>query len=303
MEGRSVRHGSILLLGAVVVLLLGAAPVAAHHKDGHEGGPKDKGSSGSTVTEDNDDNDGGTPNNEPDDGDNKHPSGKDRSVEPGNSGNQGKSPSDPDGDSNGGPDKPGGSGGDDLADQDGNNGCGNDDDFEDDNNGNCGGPEHEARESKSVCTGDMSKGREKKCDAPAPAEDASCPDGETMGSDEGGCGSPEADDDVCVDDSTMPVGTTCDDAVADTPTTPDESGPLTGGLETGADVLGETISRDIGGGGSDAPAFALGDQAFAAGPAQRPATMPLTGADVMTFLAAGLGLFVTGLGIVRFRGD
>ena len=92
------------------------------------------------FTEDTDTNDGGTPNNVVDDGDNQHPSGRDRSVEPGGSGNQGNSPSDPDGDSNGGPDKPNGPGGVDLADQDGNNGCGNDDDFEDDNNGNCGGP-------------------------------------------------------------------------------------------------------------------------------------------------------------------
>jgi hypothetical protein len=97
------------------------------------------------VTEDNDTNDGGTPNNVVDDGDNQHPSGRDRSVEPGGSGNQGNAQSDPDDDgrgpdrSNGGVDQPGGPGGDDLADQDGNNGCGNDDDFEDDNEGHCRG--------------------------------------------------------------------------------------------------------------------------------------------------------------------
>jgi hypothetical protein len=89
----------------------------------------------SNVTEDNDND--GVPNNVPDGGDNRHPSGKDRSVEPGGSGNQGNSPSDPDGMSNGGADKPGGTGGIDKLDQDGNNGCGNDDDFEDDNNGRC----------------------------------------------------------------------------------------------------------------------------------------------------------------------
>ena len=95
--------------------------------------------------------------------DNQHPSGKDRSEEPGGSGNQGKSESDPD--DNVGPmrnecgaspasdprggctDKPGGSGGMDLQDQDGNNGCGNDDDFDDDNNGHCGG---KAKESPPV---------------------------------------------------------------------------------------------------------------------------------------------------------
>jgi hypothetical protein len=96
------------------------------------------------YTEDNDTNDGGTPNNVVDNGDNAHPSGNDRSVEPGGSGNQGKAESDPDDNglgpdrSNGGPDKPNGSGGVDKADQDGNNGCGNDDDFEDDNEGWCG---------------------------------------------------------------------------------------------------------------------------------------------------------------------
>jgi hypothetical protein len=93
------------------------------------------GDRGDGVTEDNDSD--GVPNNVPDDGDNRHPSGRDRSVENGNSGNQGNSPSDPDGMSNGGADKPGGTGGVDQHDQDGNNGCGNDDDFEDDNNGKC----------------------------------------------------------------------------------------------------------------------------------------------------------------------
>ncbi|MBW3669506.1 MAG: hypothetical protein KY443_09885, partial [Actinobacteria bacterium] len=76
----------------------------------------------------------GAPDKEPDTTPNDHPSGKDKSEEPGGSGTQGKSTSDPDGMSNGGADKPGGSGGFD-ADKDGNNGCGNDDDFEDDNNG------------------------------------------------------------------------------------------------------------------------------------------------------------------------
>jgi hypothetical protein len=87
-----------------------------------------------------------------DEGDNRHPSGKDRSVENGPEGAdgsiQGKSPSAPDNDGRGperdstlhpGVDKPGYSGGDDRADQDNNNGCGNDDDFEDDNEGWCGG--------------------------------------------------------------------------------------------------------------------------------------------------------------------
>ena len=99
---------------------------------------------GTAYTEDDDTNDGGTPNNVADSGDNRHPSGKDRSVEHGKSGNQGKAESDPDNNgkgperNTGGPDKPNGSGGIDKADQDGNNGCGNDDDFEDDSEGWCG---------------------------------------------------------------------------------------------------------------------------------------------------------------------
>jgi len=81
----------------------------------------------------------------PDEGDNEHPSGKDRSIEHGKSTAQGKAKSDPDDDtrgperSNNGPDKqPKGAGGVDKEDQDNNNGCGNDDDFEDDNEGWCG---------------------------------------------------------------------------------------------------------------------------------------------------------------------
>jgi hypothetical protein len=114
----------------------------------------DKADKGSTWTEDNDTNDGGTPNNVADDGDNRHPSGKDRSVEHGGSGNQGKSASDPDGMKNGGADKPNGPGGIDKADQDGNNGCGNDDDFEDDNNGNCGGKAHVKPEASKPAKAD-----------------------------------------------------------------------------------------------------------------------------------------------------
>ncbi|HUP87656.1 MAG TPA: hypothetical protein VM143_18530 [Acidimicrobiales bacterium] len=102
------------------------------------GGKGDSKGSRATVTENTDTNDDGTPNNVADSGDDRHPSGKDRSVENGGSGNQGASTSDPDGASNGGADKPDGAGGIDAADQDGNNGCGNDDDFEDDNNGWCG---------------------------------------------------------------------------------------------------------------------------------------------------------------------
>jgi hypothetical protein len=152
----------ISVLSIIALVALMATPALAHHKDGHENGPGssndrtetsatsdhdgDADSDSSTsYTEDNDTNDGGTANNVADEGDNKHPSGKDRSVENGGSGTQGKSESNPD-DSKGpmryegalGDDKANGPGGTDLADQDGNNGCGNDDDFDDDNNGHCG---------------------------------------------------------------------------------------------------------------------------------------------------------------------
>ena len=85
-------------------------------------------------------------------GETQHPSGKDRTTEPGGSGSQGASTSDPDGDSNGGLDKPGGDGGVYTGDQDGNNGCGNDQDFEDDNNGWCGNKPKPEKPAKDVKT-------------------------------------------------------------------------------------------------------------------------------------------------------
>ena len=157
----SIASALLTLLSALLALLLLSAPAFAHHKGDHEQGQGQQTTSdagdrdgdadsdaNTAYTEDNDTNDGNTPNNVSDDGDNAHPSGKDRSVENGNSGTQGKSESNPD-DTNGpmryegqpGDDKANGPGGTDLADQDGNNGCGNDDDFDDDNNGWCGKPE------------------------------------------------------------------------------------------------------------------------------------------------------------------
>lgn len=106
----------------------------------------------------------------PDDGDNHHPSAKDRSFEHGGSGTQGRSTSDPDSLSNAGADKPGGAGGVDKGDQDGNNGCGNDDDFEDDNNGNCGG-RHKDR-SRSCRTKTKSPSDDSVCGESATARPA-----------------------------------------------------------------------------------------------------------------------------------
>ena len=114
------------------------------------------------VTEDTDDD--GVPNNIADAGDNRHPSGKDRSVERGGSGNQGKARSDPDGTSNGGRDQPGGSGGVDRLDQDGNNGCGNDDDFEDDNRGRCGRAKTKTGPGSKGKPADVPRGKDKAAD-------------------------------------------------------------------------------------------------------------------------------------------
>lgn len=136
-QPRSLWSATMVAIGAIALVGTTFVGTAGATVDGH-------GSRQTAYTEDNDHNDGGTLNNVADSGDDKHPSGKDRSVEHGGSGNQGKAQSDPDDDgrgpdrSNGGPDKPNGSGGVDKADQDGNNGCGNDDDFEDDNEGWCG---------------------------------------------------------------------------------------------------------------------------------------------------------------------
>ena len=125
------------------VLLVMAAPVALAG-GGDKDGDADSDSS-TSYTEDSDSD--GVGDGISDDGDNAHPSGKDKSVEKGGSGTQGKSESNPD-DSKGpmrsegqpGDDKANGPGGSDIYDQDGNNGCGNDDDFDDDNNGWCGKP-------------------------------------------------------------------------------------------------------------------------------------------------------------------
>jgi hypothetical protein len=162
------RRSTILVLLAVLLALglMTAAPAVAHHRQKHDTGKAGASRAGasdhdgdadnsSTVTTENDDADGVS--NAGDTNESHHPSGKDKFIENGKSGNQGKSESDPD--DNVGPmrreeppcdndprgadkctDKPGGSGGHDILDQDGNNGCGNDQDFDDDNNGWCGKP-------------------------------------------------------------------------------------------------------------------------------------------------------------------
>jgi hypothetical protein len=161
------RSTILVVLAALLALgLMVAAPVAfAHHRGKHDNGRASASGGGSdhdgdadnesALTTEDDDADGVS--NAGDTNESHHPSGKDKFLENGKSGNQGKSESDPD--DNVGPmrreeppcdndprgadkctDKPGGSGGHDTLDQDGNNGCGNDQDFDDDNNGWCGKP-------------------------------------------------------------------------------------------------------------------------------------------------------------------
>lgn len=156
---RKKKANSLLISGVISALaslaIVAVAPGFA--------GPSEKASQ--TAPKDNDGDADSDPNTAyeddhttADEGDNAHPSGKDRSVENGGSGNQGKSESNPD-DSKGpmryegakGDDKPAGPGGTDLADQDGNNGCGNDDDFNDDNNGWCGKPRSSSTPPSKTC--------------------------------------------------------------------------------------------------------------------------------------------------------
>jgi hypothetical protein len=135
MQTRNLRYAGAALLAFVLAL---PASALASHQPNHVGAP-----GGTAAITENNDSDG-VPNNIPDEGDNQHPSGKDRSVENGGSGDQGRSSSTPDQNGrgperdNGGTDKPNGPGGADIIDQDRNNGCGNDDDFDDDNEGLCG---------------------------------------------------------------------------------------------------------------------------------------------------------------------
>jgi hypothetical protein len=202
---RTTRRTTPRVLAAsgtlVAVLLAGVGTAGADgHGQGHGQGHGPGHAEGrerpaATATEDTDGNDGDTPDDVADAGDDQHPSGRDRSVEPGGSGNQGRASADPDDDgrgpdrSNGGADRPDGPGGEDLADQDGNNGCGNDDDFEDDNEGWCGRrPERRRDETPAAptpgsagsgCPGAESmSGGHAACDHEAPAASVAEPDAE-----------------------------------------------------------------------------------------------------------------------------
>ena len=226
-----------------------------------------------------------------DEGDNRHPSGKDRSVENGGSGNQGRSESNPD-DSKGpmryegvqGDDKPGGPGGTDLADQDGNNGCGNDDDFDDDNNGFCGRPTKPTTVkptdvNKPVCDADANMPGTQKCEKPD----------EVLG---------EVITSPCDKDNNMANGVQPCDKPAEV--VPDlEVNPSVPENE----VLGEIIERDENPASPEGPTV-LGvrlSPALAQPVAVAGAVLPFTGGEALTFLIAALGLILAGAAVLRFR--
>jgi hypothetical protein len=287
------------ILAALVALVLAvsvpalAAPPAEHgkktdatktqkHGKGSKEESKHESAESPEWTEDNDTNDSDTPNNVADEGDNRHPSGKDRSVENGGSGNQGNSTSAPDEDGHGperdfgGTDKPNGPGGMDLADQDGNNGCGNDDDFEDDNEGWCGQKPKKVKEEvapadEAVCTDDetMPAGEEATC-----GEDVAetCPAEDVMGT----------GDETCGDTADAPEGEV---VLPATETTENESlAPVD------EEVLGLVIER-----GPDA-AVAAADEATG-----ERAALPFTGGDVLPLLIVGLALLATGVIALNLR--
>ena len=271
----SVLAGLAALLLALLVVAAGPAVAGGKDNKGKAGKSESAG-----YTEDNDTNDGGTPNNVSDDGDNAHPSGKDRSVENGGSGTQGKSQSDPDGDSNGGPDKANGSGGVDKADQDGNNGCGNDDDFEDDNNGNCGPKDKVKSESCPQSMGSTkSNGKAKG-------------KGLTKGCDEEEVDSETDVEDEVEGDITEPC-VDADEMVGDAKVCDEEDDVLGSHLENDSDVeddvLGTTITNDEG----DAAAPAAAERE------SNGSALPFTGAAILSILALAVGLVGSGFLFLR----
>ena len=296
-----------LLLSALLLVAL-ALPAAAAKPAGKGSKAKAHRAETTAVTEDNDTNDGDTPNNVVDDGDNRHPSGKDKSVEHGGSGNQGKSQSDPDGDSNGGLDKPDGPGGVDLADQDGNNGCGNDDDFEDDNNGNCGPKVKPAPVEEPVTEPEAPSTDEEPVEGGCtegstectPDQEPSCTEGSDectpdLGGAEGDCGGTHAG---CTTDDTTDgdnvVGSETGSPALVDQATGDVLG-IEGQLEGETDVAGVSIER--------APSRVLGAVDVAAGEAAAVATGPdalaATGAPLVVLVLLALGGLGVGTGLVR----
>ena len=262
---RTATFGAALVLG--MSAFAGVAAAAPASKTGTP-----------TITEDTDRNDNGTLNNSPDDGDNRHPSGKDRSVEHGGSGNQGRAQHDPDDDghgperTNGGLDQPDGEGGRDLADQDGNNGCGNDDDFEDDNEGWCGKPRQSAPVTPPAPT-------------PAPVVTPVVP--ETTGTaNVGGATSTGGVPSVVAVGADVVAGPTSGPAHV--------LGLVIERSETGAAVASTAVA-------SGRPAQVLGvsfERAQSGTGAQAaPAVLAMTGVDLTTLMLAAIALVLGGLGM------
>ena len=259
---RVVTFGAAVTLGLTVMGgVASAAPATERGK-----GPDQT----TTVTEDNDTNDD-TRNNVADDGDNAHPSGKDRSVEHGGSGNQGKASHDPDHDghgpdrSNGGTDQPGGAGGVDLVDQDGNNGCGNDDDFEDDNEGWCGKPPAKpAADQKPDVTVAVESVQVTSSPAPAAV--------------------------VAADAAPVTVaGVVAPEVLSDVLATVDEATPAVASRSVATEVLGVTIERSK----ADRPTEVLG-VSYERGLLAR------TGIDLTVLVLVAVALVAIGVGCRRF---
>jgi hypothetical protein len=293
------------LASLIAVLLVFWAPLAIAGPDDAPGQQKKAGAEGSdhdgdadsdssTVTDESDADESTA-----DEGDNAHPSGKDRSIEnsPESNPNQGNSESNPD-DTNGPmrcegvcgeDDKSNAGGGEDAADQDGNNGCGNDDDFDDDNNGWCGKPTETDDTEDDVegevivdkpCDADATMPGVQPCDKPVkPCDaDSTMPGTQPCTSNPPLVGGDVVTDVPCVRDSTMDEG----DEECGLPTLP---GIVTnpGGPED--TVLGERITR-----GSDVAAAAVAPAAVeAAG-----AALPFTGGSVVQLLVTGLSLVTLG---------
>ncbi|MCO8126208.1 LPXTG cell wall anchor domain-containing protein [Acidimicrobiia bacterium EGI L10123] len=256
-----------------------------------------------------------------DDGDNAHPSGKDRSVEPGGSGTQGNAQSDPDDDgrgpdrSNGGADKPGGEGGVDKDDQDGNNGCGNDDDFEDDNEGLClgrdGAPGQQPDDDDNDDdTGDNEDDTGDNEDDTGDNEDDTGDNDDDNG-DEGDDGTDEGDDDSDEGDDGDDVDVIDDGEGTDEGDGADEGGETVEETDSDTDVEGdEVVQNPVTPATPAEPEVNPATPASPAQPAVESATdrntqvlgaqtvrsLPRTG-DENTYLAAlGLGLVLLGFG-------
>jgi hypothetical protein len=329
------------IFAALMALMLMAAPAFASHKDSHDPGSASAPAAGdrdgdadsdpaTSYTEDNDTNDS-APNNVPDDGDNAHPSSKDRSIENGKSGTQGKSESDPDDDgrgperSNGGPDKANGSGGVDKADQDGNNGCGNDDDFEDDNEGWCGkrpAKDDEVKGGNTPCDKDATMPGTQPCDKDDDDDEV---EGDDSGKDKGkitichatgsmtnpyvvitisvnglsGHGDHEGDIiPAPAAGCTLPANVPNEVLLGtETPDVDvDGAGPETPDVDEDK-VLGEVIEKDE----DNVLGSEVAPEAAERGPRVLGAALPFTGASILSFLAASFALIAGGFAFTRTR--